>query len=533
MNSNIKLRWVVSLVFMAVIISQPGVPVCSAGESSINVIPKPLKMERAEGSFTLTAKTAIVVKSSELKDIGQYLAEMLAPATGMKVPVTSSWFPRAGGIVLKLDAAQQDLGAEGYLLACTPQGITITAAKSAGVFYGVQTLRQLLPVEIESRRKVAGMAWTVPCLSIADQPRFRWRGLLLDPARHFLSKDLLLKYIDLLALHKLNRLHLHLTDDQGWRIEIKRYPRLTEVGARLPNFSGKKGEGWFYTQNDIKELVAFAARRCVVIVPEIEMPGHSGAAQDAYPEMLCTSPCRSALCVGNDKTIEIMEGVLSEVVQLFPSPYIHIGGDECNREGWKQCARCQARMKDHHLKNVEELQSDFTRGIEKFLNAKGKALIGWDEILEGGLAPNAVVQSWRGITGGIEAARANHDVIMSPISHCYFDYYQGPPETEPKAIGGNIPLALVYAYEPVPSELTPEQAPRIMGVQGNLWGEYVATGDHAEYMSFPRSSALAEVGWSARESRNFADFSGRLSVLCQRLDLIGVNYRRLDGRQPK
>lgn len=508
---------------------------CHADELNIRIIPKPQKIEKGEGPFTLNEKTFISIKpsSSEMETIGHYLVDLLAPATGVKLPVKSSWFSRSNGIVLKLDASQKQLGDEGYILKCTSKEIIIIAAKPAGVFYGVQTLRQLLPVQIESWQKVDGVAWKVPCVSIEDQPRFRWRGMLLDPARHFLSKEFLRKYIDLLALHKLNRMHLHLTDDQGWRVEIMRYPNLTEVGARLPNFSGKKGDGWFYTQNDIKELVAYAASRYVVIIPEIEMPGHSGAAQDAFPEMLCTDPFRSSLCVGNDKTIEIMQGVLSEVVQLFPSPYIHIGGDECNKSGWKKCARCQARMKDHSLKNEEELQSYFVRGIEKFLNANGKAMIGWDEILEGGLAPNAVVQSWRGIEGGIAAARENHDVIMSPTSYCYFDYYQGPKETEPKAIGGDLPLDKVYAYEPVPNELTQEQATHIMGVQGNIWGEYVATGDHAEYMSFPRGSALAEVGWSSRESRDFPDFSDRLSIFCKRLDLIGVNYRKLDPRQIK
>ncbi|OGV69662.1 MAG: hypothetical protein A2283_21885 [Lentisphaerae bacterium RIFOXYA12_FULL_48_11] len=499
------------------------------------IIPKPQEIQQGDGMFTLTEKTVIFVRpsTSEMKAIGQYLADFLAPATGLKLKVKSPWLSKLSGIVLEIDPSRKALGDEGYVLTCTQKGVTITAAKPAGIFYGIQTLRQLLPVQVESRQQVEGVEWTVPCVSIKDQPRFRWRGMLLDPARHFLSKEFLFKYIDIMAMHKLNRLHLHLTDSQGWRVEIKRYPGLVEVGARLPNFSGKTGEGWFYTQDDIRQIVTYAAGRYVAIIPEIEMPGHSGAAQDAFPEMLCTSPLRNSLCIGNDRTIEIMEGVLAEVVGLFPSPYVHIGGDECNKAGWKNCTRCQTRIRVEKLKNEEELQSYFVRRMEKFLNVNGKMLVGWDEILEGGLAPNAVVQSWRGVKGGIEAARAGHDVIMSPTSHCYFDYYQGPKESEPRAIGGNLTLEKVYDYEPVPEELTPEQSKYIMGVQGNLWGEYVATGSHAEYMSFPRGSALAEVGWSVREGKSWADFYDRLGTLLRRLDLMGVNYRKPDVMRVK
>ena len=501
-----------------------------AAESGCRVIPRPSKVQAGEGAFELQAQTTVVVGSPELDAVGRYVVERLAPATGFALPVKGSDAPSSSRIVLKLDASQAALGDEGYRLVCSPREVTITGLRPAGVFYGVQTLRQLLPVEIESPRKVEGVAWSVPCVTIEDRPRFAWRGLLLDPARHFLPKGFLLKYIDVMALHKLNRLHLHLTDHEGWRLEIKRYPQLTAVGARLPNFSKKTGEGWFYSQQDIREIVAYAAVRGVVVVPEIEMPGHIGAFQRAFPETHCTPSFHGEVCIGNEKSFEILEGVLTEVAELFPSPYIHIGGDECQKKGWRKCTRCQARIQQEGLHGEAELQSYFIRRIEKVLNAKGKTLVGWDEILEGGLAPNAVVQSWRGIKGGIQAARAKHPVIMSPTSHCYFDYYQGSPKSEPKAIGGKLPLEMVYQYEPVPSELTPEESKCILGVQGNIWGEFVPCGEHAEYMSYPRGAALAEVAWSDRAGRDLNDFLTRLTSFCKRMDLLGVHYRKLDGK---
>ena len=376
-------------------------------------------------------------------------------------------------------------------------------------------------------------------------PRFVWRGLLLDVARHYMPVDFVKKFIDLAALHKLNMLQLHLTDDQGWRIEINRYPRLTEIGsvrAESPMKGDRsRGDGtpygpFFYTQQQIRELVDYAQARHVTLVPEIEMPGHFLAALAAYPQLSCTGgPFKvrtqwgiepDVLCAGNDEAIEFALNVLAEVTDMFPSPFIHIGGDEAPRDRWKACPKCQARMRTEGLQTEAQLQTYLNHRVEQFLISRGRRLIGWDEILEGGLTPGAVVMSWRGMEGGIAAAKAGHDVVMSPTSHCYFDYAQGRGPDEPQAIGGFLPLETVYGFEPLPTALPEAQRPHILGVQGNLWTEYIATPRDAEYFAYPRAVALAEVAWSPAASRDFADFQRRLQIHLQRLDRLGVNYHK-------
>ena len=387
-------------------------------------------------------------------------------------------------------------------------------------------------------------------MSIEDRPRFGWRGGMLDCSRHFFPKDFVKRWIDILAMHKLNVFHWHLTDDQGWRIEIKKYPRLTEVGAwrvdredqhwnaRDPQKPGEAATyGGFYTQEDIREIVAYAASRYITVVPEIEMPGHAKAALTAYPELSCTGgpftvppggywPITDVFCPGNDGTFTFLENVLAEVVALFPGPFVHIGGDEVDKAEWTRCPKCLARMKAEKLGDEKELQSYFIRRIEKVLNAKGKRLIGWDEILEGGLAPQATVMSWRGTEGGVAAAKAGHDVVMSPTSHCYIDYYQGSPAYEPPGIGGYLPLSKVYEFEPVPDVLTEAEAKHVLGGQVNLWTEYVSDGRHAEYMALPRLAALAEAVWSPKTRRDWEDFAGRIRALLARYDAAGLNAAR-------
>jgi hexosaminidase len=381
---------------------------------------------------------------------------------------------------------------------------------------------------------VTGVTWTLPQTEIQDKPRFPWRGILLDVGRHFMPTEFIKTFIDLLARYKMNVFHWHLTEDQGWRIEIEQYPKLTEIGAwRTEN---GKPYGGYYTRAEVEEIVEYAQQRFVTVVPEIELPGHALAALAAYPEFSCTGgPFRieedegifkDVYCAGNEHTFEFLENILTEVIGLFPSPYIHIGGDECPKDRWKTCPKCQARIKAEGLNNEEELQSYVIKRIERFLNAHDKKLIGWDEILEGGLAPDATVMSWRGMEGGIKAAKQGHDVIMTPTSHCYFDYYQSEQyELEPRAHRGYLPLETVYDFEPIPDGFTPEQAKHILGSQGNIWAEYISTPQQVQYMNFPRMCALAEVVWSDKSQRNLDDFLARLSKHYARFDILGVNYR--------
>jgi len=438
-------------------------------------------------------------------------------------------------IYLELLAPQNDQNPESYTLVTRKSGIIIQGYSPRGVFYGIQTLLQLLPPEVFGESGLAKLkGLKIPQVEIQDEPRFGWRGMHLDVGRHIYSVEFIKKYIDLIALHKMNVFHWHLTEDQGWRIEIKKYPKLTGIGSVRKNADGTI-YGGFYTQEQIREVVAYATSRFVDVMPEIEMPGHSVAALAAYPELSCTGGpfevrsvwgvSEDVYCAGKEMTYEFVQDVLTEVIGLFPFKYLHIGGDECPKTRWEKCSDCQARMKSEELKGEMELQSYFIRRVEKFLMANNRSLVGWDEILEGGLAPEATVMSWRGVTGGIEAARQGHDVIMSPNSHCYFDYYQGEAKIEPKAIGGFLPLEKVYSYEPIPDELSSEQAIHILGAQGNVWTEYIPTEKQVEYMALPRMSALAEVVWSPKAIRDYEKFTHRMIRQYQRFDALKYNYR--------
>jgi len=526
----------------------------AAPQDSIAIIPKPVTVVRHPGHFTLRPRT-VVMTSADLRPLADRLVAYLRPATGYEFLITTGHtLPEAAGvdpavIQLGLDSLLGGHGPESYSMDVTRSMVAIQGASPAGVFYGIETLRQLLPPEIFRRAPVGGVQWTFPCLSIVDYPRFSWRGMHLDVVRHFMPKEFVEKYIDLMALYKFNRFHWHLTDDQGWRIEIERYPRLTSVGGwRAQTLVGKEPDdtsravydstryGGFYTQEDIREVVAYAAARFVTVVPEIEMPGHAQAAISAYPELGSTGqPVKVKEDWGvsewilspSDSTIAFMENVLTEVMRLFPGRWIHTGGDEAVKTQWKASPLAQARIKALGLKDEDALQGWFTAQIDAFLHAHGRTLIGWDEILDGGLSPNAVVMSWRGIDGGIAAAKAGHDAVMAPGDYTYFDHYQsGDRGSEPLAIGGFLPLDSVYGYDPVPRGLTEEEARHILGAQGQVWTEYIPDPKHVEYMAFPRLEALAEVLWDPRGVTDFADFYARLAGTdVRRLEALDVRYR--------
>ena len=510
----------------------------------VNVIPRPTCVERSDGVFRITSATRIVARGSAWAEASK-LIEALTPATGLVLRGGTARQAEETVIELKLDEDLAAFGDEGYRLEVTRGGITIAARKPPGLFYGIQTLRQLLPASILSKTKADGVTWAVPCVKISDTPRFRWRGLLLDPARHFIPVRDVKRFIDTMALHKFNRLQVHLTDNEGWRIEIKKSPKLTELGSKMDwNLRRRGGTGprcfGFYTQDDVREIVRYAAERHITIVPEIEMPFHTGAAIVVYPELgIAPGPLGAlpleqrwyktkGLIAPRPQTVAFLQDVLTEVIELFPSKHIHIGGDEANIGHWAGDPEMQAQMKRLQLKDAHELHSWFVKQMDACLTAGGRRLVGWDEILQGGLAPGATVMSWRGEQGGIAAANAGHDVVMAPTSHTYFDYYQGPAESEPLAIGGNLPLAKVYAYDPIPAAIAPDKAHHVLGVQGQLWGEYIATAEHLNYMAYPRAAALAEVAWSAQAGKDYERFLARLRHHTERLRVLGVNYRPLD-----
>jgi hexosaminidase len=506
-------------------------------DTGLSVIPQPIRVTRSAGAFVLTARAAIATDAAT-RDVGYALADYVAPATGYRLPVRAT----AGSISIRTDTSLARLGDEGYRLVVTPTAISIRAFKPAGAFYAVQTLRQLLPPDIYRQAPIEGVSWRIPAVTIEDYPRFSWRGAHLDVSRHFMPKEFVKKYIDLLALHKLNRFHWHLTDDQGWRIQILKYPRLTEVGAwRSQTIIGKpdrndsttwtfdgRPHGGFYTQDDIREVVAYAQARFVTVVPEIEMPGHSQAAIAAYPELGNTGQQIAVwtrwgvspnILKPEEPTIRFYQDVLTEVMALFPGRWIHVGGDEADKEQW-------LALRGISASDAATLQSWFIGQMDAFLTAHGRTLVGWDEILEGGLAPNAVVMSWRGTDGGIAAAQADHDVVMTPGSHTYFDHYETlDTAREPIAIGGYLPIDTVYSYDPVPDALTPAQARHVLGAQGQMWTEYIPDSKQAEYMVFPRLCALAEVVWTRADRKNFADFRARLDTHLKRLAILDVNYR--------
>lgn len=504
-----------------------------SAQSTVPLIPKPkfLLLEKAP-SFSITNQTVLVAPKGNLEI--EYLKEIIQSQLGYELEITSVAPKSKNSIELTLNPNLKT-DSEEYKIVVNSNKILIEASNSEGLFYGIQTLNQLLDYYSDKQ---------IPALKIIDKPKFKWRGMHLDVARHFFSKSDIKKYIDYLALYKMNVFHWHLTDDQGWRIEIKKFQKLTSVGAyRKESMVGHYNEqrfdgkpyGGFYTQEDVKEIVAYAKQKHITVVPEIEMPGHATAALAAYPEYSCTGgPFEVATKWGvlddvfcpNENTLHFLKEVLDEVLPLFPSDYIHIGGDECPKTRWQNCSKCQALIKREGLKDEHELQSYFISQIEKHINSKGKKIIGWDEILEGGLAPNAAVMSWRGTEGGIAAAKAKHYVVMSPGSHCYFDHYQGEQKTEPLAIGGYTPLETVYDFNPIPTELNAEESNYILGAQGNVWTEYMEDFAKVEYMAMPRIAALAEVLWGKDASSNYTDFKGRLLHHFSLLDKMKVNYSK-------
>jgi hexosaminidase len=528
-----------------------------ADSSVYAVIPRPAVLTPAPGHFRLTARTTLRADPAFIA-LAERFSRDIAHATGFVAPVTrasSHLSSRAAGAIVLLRVTGRDtlaLGAEGYTLDVTPTGVTVRAAHAAGAFYALESFRQLLPAAIYRSAPIGIAAWQAPAVHIEDVPRFVWRGAHLDVGRHFMPKEFVKKYIDLLAHHKMNRFHWHLTEDQGWRIEILKYPRLTEVGACRAQtlvgpftfdlakrvFDGVPHCG-YYTQDDVREIVAYAAERFVTIVPEIEMPGHVQAAIAAYPwlgvrrdttvDVLQVWHTSEFILNPSDSAVTFMQDVLREVMTLFPGQYIHIGGDEAGKSQWKASEEVQERIKSLGLKDEHEMQSWFIRQMDAFLTKNNRRLIGWDEILEGGLAENATVMSWRGTVGGIAAARANHDVVMAPGSHTYFDHYQSLDKGhEPLAIGGYLPIDTAYAFEPIPAVLTPQEATHILGAQAQLWTEYIRDPKELEYMAFPRMSALAEALWSAKSRRDFGDFMQRLPAHLQRLDALDVRYRKLE-----
>jgi hexosaminidase len=507
-------------------------------DPAVSVIPKPLSLKKESGAFPITNTTSVVVDDGvpDLKRVADDLALRLRTVTGFPVPVVVKTSGKSGSDAIRLSVISDGkLSDEGYRLSVTKKLVSVEAVKPAGVYYGIQTLLQLLPPDVEKNGVAAGVTWSIPCVRIEDKPRFSWRGMHLDVGRHFFSKDSVKRYIDIMASYKMNTFHWHLTEDQGWRIEIKKYPRLTSVGAwrRESNGNGTP-HGGFYTKDEVREIVQYAKDRFITVVPEIEMPGHAQAALAAYPELSCSGGpfkvgtewgvMNDVFCAGNEKTFQLLEDVIDEVSGLFPGTFFHIGGDECPKVRWSNCKRCQDRIAALGLKNEDELQSYFIKRIEGLLTARGKRLVGWDEILEGGLAPNATVMSWRGIKGGIEAAKSGHDVVMTPTSHCYFDYYQGEVG-EPAAFGGFLPIDTVYSYEPVPFELTAEEGHHVLGAQGNLWTEWIPNFRHAEYMAATRMIALSEVVWSPKSHRDLKDFQQRIIPHYRRLAYRDINYR--------
>ena len=522
-------------------------------QTSVSLIPQPVEIQVFGGNFVVDAKTTISFATPEAKKMADALAQKLSAATGFNLVAKNG---TAGTIKLLLNQTPNaQLGREGYTLEATTKGVVLQANQTAGLFYGVQTMLQLLPKEIEGKG-VANVNWVIPALKITDYPRFGWRGIMFDVSRHFFSKDDVKKYIDQLAKLKFNTFHWHLTDDNGWRIEIKSLPKLTEIGAWRVARTGhygdraepKEGEaatyGGFYTHDDVREIVQFAADRNVTIVPEIDVPGHSMAALAAYPELSCTKAkvyvnpgtpfsewygngtfkmkAENTLNPSDEKVYEFLDKVFTEVAELFPNQYIHVGGDECYKGYWLQDAGCQALMKKLNIRHVEDLQGYFMNRVEQILAKKGKKLLGWDEILEGGISKTATVMSWRGVKGGIEAAHLGHDVVMTPTTFAYIDYNQGDVSVDPP-IYANLRLQKTYSFEPVPEGV---EAKYILGGQGNLWTEQIPSLRYAEYMTYPRGWALAEVYWSPKASKNWPNFVERVENHFDRADAAAVNYSR-------
>jgi hexosaminidase len=520
--------------------------------TAIQLIPQPVEIQKSDGSFVLTKTSTIGFDSQQSRKIADMLSQKLNISTGFLIKAQQD---NAGSIQFNLNKVPvTQIGKEGYTLVSSPKGVVISANEPAGLFYGMETLLQLLPKEIESKSAV-NIPWTIPSVKITDYPRFGWRGMMLDVSRNFFTKEEVKRYIDQIARFKFNTFHWHLTDDNGWRIEIKALPKLTETGAwRVPRYgqfgertAPKKGEtptvGGFYTQTDIKEIIQYAQDRFITIVPEVDVPGHSMSAIASYPDLCCTknpdakvNPGSSdsewhddgtfrmfsdnSLNPSDEKVYEFLDKVFTEIAALFPNPYIHVGGDECYKGFWTKDAGCQALMKKMNMTKPEELQAYFMKRVETILKSKGKKMIGWDEILEGGIAPEATVMSWRGIKGGIEAAKMGHDVVMTPTTYVYLDYEQGEETIEPP-VYADLRLNKCYSFNPVPEGV---DAKYILGGQGNLWTEQVVTLHHAEYMTWPRGWALAEDYWSPDASKNWGNFIQRVEKQFDRADAEGVNY---------
>jgi hexosaminidase len=543
---NVKIKSAIAKIFLCLSVATAS----AADTNSLAIIPWPQKVTLHAGAFKLTPDIGIYVDYAS-RETGKFLTERLRQSTGYPLKAHTKFVSSTAmkdGILLTTKDANTNLGAEGYELTIAPDSIVIRAPTQAGLFYGAQTLFQLLPPEIFSANLVTNVDWQMPCVQIEDWPRFKWRGLMLDVSRHFYNKSEVETILDAMALHKLNMFHWHLTDDQGWRIEIKKYPKLTQIGAwragvgfgldpkSTTAYGPDERYGGFYTQDDIREVVKYAAARHIAIVPEIEMPGHATAALAAYPQFSCTGGPFTPPLVGGvfngiydpakEETFQFLDDVLTEVFQLFPGRYVHIGGDEVPKDTWKNNPECQALMKREGLKNEDELQSWFIRRMQKFVSAHGRTMIGWSEILQGGLAQNAAVMDWIG--GGAEAASAGHDVVMSPTAYCYLDFYQSSNHVaEPKAAawGGPLTLSKVYSFDLMPTNLPPQLQSHILGTQGNLWTEWVPNLKHAEYMIFPRECAIAEITWSSESSHNWDDFMRRLQIHALRLDELNIDYR--------
>lgn len=526
---NIRNRYAKVCLFLWVL----GMCLTAHSLKAQSVIPVPLKMEQGTGCFLLSENTKLYIN---LQGLEAQLLENCLQALPVHLKKGKKKDTQNMLSLLITEKNHQLPSPESYTLSVTPQQILIRAISGAGLFYGLQTLLQL------AQPSGAG-SYSIASVEIEDTPRFAYRGLMLDVSRHFSTKEFIKKQIDALAYYKINRLHLHLTDAAGWRLEIKKYPLLTEFaawrtdptwkqwwngGRKYVRFDAPGAYGGYYTQDDIREILEYARQHYITVIPEIEMPSHSEEVLAAYPQLSCSGePYKNSdFCVGNEETFTFLENVLTEVMELFPSEYIHIGGDEAGKSAWKTCPKCQKRMKDEHLANVDELQSYLIHRIEKFLNNHGRHLLGWDEILQGGIAPNATVMSWRGEEGGIAAVTSGHRAIMTPGAYCYLDSYQDAPYSQPEAIGGYLPLKKVYSYNPVPASLTAEQAKLVYGVQGNLWVEYIPTPEHVEYMIYPRILALAETAWSAPERKSWPDFHTR--ALSAVADLQAKGYHPFD-----
>ena len=526
---NIRNRYAKVCLFLWVL----GMCLTAHSLKAQSVIPVPLKMEQGTGCFLLSENTKLYIN---LQGLEAQLLENCLQALPVHLKKGKKKDTQNILSLLITEKNHQLPSPESYTLSVTPQQILIRATSGAGLFYGLQTLLQL------AQPSGAG-SYSIASVEIEDTPRFAYRGLMLDVSRHFSTKEFIKKQIDALAYYKINRLHLHLTDAAGWRLEIKKYPLLTEFaawrtdptwkqwwngGRKYVRFDAPGAYGGYYTQDDIREILEYARQHYITVIPEIEMPSHSEEVLAAYPQLSCSGePYKNSdFCVGNEETFTFLENVLTEVMELFPSEYIHIGGDEAGKSAWKTCPKCQKRMTDEHLANVDELQSYLIHRIEKFLNNHGRHLLGWDEILQGGIAPNATVMSWRGEEGGIAAVTSGHRAIMTPGAYCYLDSYQDAPYSQPEAIGGYLPLKKGYSYNPVPASLTAEQAKLVYGVQGNLWVEYMTTPEHVEDMIYPRILALAETAWSAPERKSWPDFHTR--ALSAVADLQAKGYHPFD-----